>query len=57
MRKAVLYKNASATKNIRNAGEVLYLNLKTFNKRFNGLIVRSFEMPNAPYSKLIYCKV
>lgn len=38
------------TKNIGHLAESANFKVSTFNKNCSGLIVISFEMPNAPYS-------
>lgn len=43
-------KNESTTRNIYKPGDVGNFKLCTFNKNYNGLISRSFKMPNAQYS-------
>jgi len=38
------------TINIRNAGDLVYLNIKEFNKQCSGLTVKCLEIPHYAYS-------
>ncbi len=38
------------TINIRNAGDLVYLNIKAFNKQCSGLTVKCLEIPHYAYS-------